>query len=449
MAHITELIPHQKQIHQLAIPMVISSISVPLLGIVDTAILGHLASPVYLAAVNIGVMAINMLMWGLGFLRMSTTGLVAQSHGVDEAAATHHVFRAMALAGLLGGLLVATQQLVIPALLWLLADGGEAAVLADVYLGIRIWSAPAQLLLFVMYGYFLATKQTRKVLYLTLVNQVGNMVLDYVLVIHWGWHVDGVAWGSVVSEYLALLLGAYWLVRDLRSRPIQSPATSWLDLSQFRSLLQLNRDVFIRTLCLMAVFAFITKQSAKQGELVLAVNAVLLNFFYFTSYALDGYAHAIEAISGHFYGQKKWHALQTATRSVFIIAIIVALLLAAIFTVFGTQIIHALTHLESVRNGSQTYLWWVSLLPLVACFSFVYDGLCVGLTAGQVMRNSMLFATLCVFLPCWYLARWLLGDAVDTNHVLWGSFWVFFVARSLAIHRSVKQQWPGLSKQQA
>ncbi len=422
--------------------MVISSISVPLLGIVDTAILGHLDSPRYLAAINVGVMAINMLLWGFGFLRMSTTGLVAQSFGGDQTETGNHLLRALATALTLGMVLVVLQGWVIPALLWLLAEGGDAAELASTYLSIRIWSTPAQLLLFVMYGYFLAINQTHKVLLLTLVNQIGNMALDYILVVHWSMDVDGVAWGSVVSEYAALLLGLYWLTGQLKVALIsQSVSNRWFNIDKLKSLFQLNRDVFIRTLCLMAVFGFITKQSAKQGELILAVNAVLLNFFYFASYALDGYAHAIEAISGQYYGQKNWVALKSSTRSVFIIAFTVAAILALVFILFDSQIVSALTDLDAIKEGTQTYLLWVSCLPLVACFSFVYDGLCVGLTAGKVMRNSMLVATLFVFLPFWYLSQWLFGQSIDTNHLLWAAFWAFFIARSVSIHLSFKHKW--------
>lgn len=415
--------------------MMAASVSVPLLGVVDTAILGHLDSPEYLAAVNIGVTAMNMLIWGFGFLRMSTVGLVAQAAGRGDSRLTaHHLARALTVALALGVLVVLSQFLWLPGLLWLLSDGGTSEALARDYLVIRLWSVPFHLLLFVINGYFLAVDRARLVMYLMLISQVGNMLLDYLLVMVFHLDVRGVAWGSLISQAVAALVGIGWLLnKDYLTSELWRSRRQWWQKSQLRALFSLNGDVFIRTLCLMAVFALMTRFSAEQGALILATNAVLLNFFYLTSYALDGYAHAIESISGRLYGQRDWQSLNLAVASVFKISAGVAVVMSVLFIISGQSVVSILTDLSTVRATASEYLWWVYILPVAAMLGFVYDGLCVGITASKIMRNAMLVATLLVFLPAWYISG-LWFEQVADNHRLWASFILFFIFRGVMMH---------------
>lgn len=435
------MIPYFKQIHRIALPMMAASVSVPLLGVVDTAILGHLDSSDYLAAVNIGVTAINMLIWGFGFLRMSTVGLVAQAAGSgDHDLTAEHMARALGVAAILGVVVVLSQFLWLPALLWLLADGGHSEELARQYLEIRLWAVPFHLLLFVVNGYFLAVDRARLVLWLTLISQVGNMLLDYLLVMVFHLDVRGVAWGSLISQAIAAAFGMRWLVtKGHLNGELWRQRSHWWQRSHLKSLFNLNSDVFIRTVCLMAVFALMTRFSAEQGTLILAVNAVLLNFFYITSYALDGYAHAIESISGRLYGQRDWSALRAAVTSVFKVSALVAILMSLVFVVSGQTVVALLTDLEPVRNQAEIFLIWVYLLPLAAMLGFIYDGLCVGITASKIMRNAMLIATCLAFIPGWYLSAMLFPE-VDNNHRLWAVFTLFFIVRGLMMHFMVRNQ---------
>lgn len=434
--------PYFKQIHRIALPMMAASVSVPLLGVVDTAILGHLDSSVYLAAVNIGATAMNMLIWGFGFLRMSTVGLVAQAAGRgDWGVSAAHLARALSVAILLGLFVVFSQFLWLPALLWLLADGGESEVLARHYLEIRIWSVPFHLLLFVVNGYFLAVDRARLVLWLTLISQVGNMLLDYLLVMVFHLDVRGVAWGSLISQGIAAAFGISWLISQGHINfELWRQRRQWWQRNHLTSLFNLNSDVFIRTLCLMTVFALMTRFSAEQGALILAVNAVLLNFFYVTSYALDGYAHAIESISGRLYGQRDWSALNTAVTSVFNVSAVVALFMSVLFVLTGQSLVALLTDIDAVRNNTGPYLMWVYLLPVAAMLGFIYDGLCVGMTASKIMRNAMLVATLATFIPFWYISGFLF-PGLDTNHRLWGAFTLFFIVRGLMMHFMVRNKF--------
>ncbi len=413
--------------------MMAASISVPLLGIVDTAILGHLESPDYLAAVNIGSSAMNLLIWGFGFLRMSTVGLVAQAEGAkDEILRSHHLIRALTVALVLGMIVVTTQLLWLPWLLTLLAGGGSSEMLAREYLDIRLWSVPFHLLLFVINGYFLALGRVSQVLYLTLIGQVCNMLLDYLLVMVYHLDVRGVAWGSLLSQCLAATIGIYWLLKGRHLNITQwLNVAHWWQRAHLWSLFHLNKNVFIRTLCLMTVFALMTRFSAQQGTLMLAVNALLLNFFYLTSYALDGYAHAIESISGRLFGQQDWSALKKATASVIKISWLVAVAISLLYWLTGKYIVNLLTDLPEVRHGAYDYLFWSYILPIIAMLGFVYDGLCVGITASKIMRDAMLIATFAVFLPAWYGSGWLFTQVSYENHRLWAAFTLFFLARGL------------------
>ncbi|MBL4773215.1 MAG: MATE family efflux transporter [Alcanivoracaceae bacterium] len=307
-----------KNIFSIALPMILSAISIPMLGIVDTAILGHLDSSVYLAAINIGTTIFNILFWGFGFLKMSTTGLIAQSHGKkDQDKINQQLTQALVIALLIALILLVFQHWVGVFAISITAEGGQVAQMAQQYFHIRILSAPATLLIYVFFGYFLAIQQARKVLFIMLVNQVGNMLLDYIFVMKYNWGIAGVAYGSIISEYAALLLGLYYLFSTKYTLPSFVQLKVWLSPSdEMKSFFVLNRDIFIRTLCLMSVFAMMTKGSARLGELTLAANAVLLNLFYLMSYGLDGFAHAIESLCGEAYGSRDKKAIKQILKHV-------------------------------------------------------------------------------------------------------------------------------------
>lgn len=417
--------------------MVLSAISLPLLGIVDTAILGHLNSEIYLASVNIGSTALNMLLWGLGFLRMSTTGLVAQSHGAEnQTLSANHMARALFLASLLGLLLVALQPVLIPLQLYLLSNGGDVALLASDYMQIRYYSLPFSLLLFVLNGYFLATNQAAKVLKLMLLSQISNIILDATFVMVFHWDVKGVALGSLISEILASALGCLWLYQSkllnwAHFKKLWQPKNSPQKDHSWLNFFKLNSDIFIRTACLITVFTYMTKQSAIQGDLILASNAVLMSFFYLTAYGLDGYAHAVESICGRHLGNKNHKQLAESFYASMVFAGLMSLVLSLIFIFFGSPIIQSLTHLEDVQKTTDSYLPWLVILPAISFSAFVYDGLCIGTTQSKAMRNAMLLSVFIGFLPCWYLLSYFFPNHM--NHMLWLSFALFFVLRGLGM----------------
>ncbi len=429
-----------KKIFRIAIPMILSAISIPMLGIVDTAILGHLDSPKYLAAINIGATIFNVLFWGFGFLKMSTTGLIAQSLGEkNQSKINLQLTQSILIAIIIALILLILQKWLGYYSINFASSQGIIADMAHQYFSIRIFSAPATLLIYVFVGYFLAIQKSKVVLWIMLVNQVGNMVLDYLFVMRFNYGIAGVAYGSLISEYLALMVGCYYLIKSKYRLPKLQQLKDWLSKTdEISHFFRLNRDIFIRTLCLMAVFALMTKGSARLGELSLAGNAVLLNFFYLMSYGLDGFAHAVESLCGEYYGARDKNKFKAIIRSVFIISFAVAALFSLLYLFFSSHLINLLTSIDSVQLYAYKYTIWLVLIPLIAMPSFVYDGVFVATTNAKIMRNSMVIATIFCYIPLWYLLRKF------DNHGLWMAFVGFFIVRSTTIHvyyRKWIKQW--------
>ena len=429
MSHISQ-IQMYKNIFKIAIPMILSAISIPMLGIIDTIILGHLDSLIYLAAINIGATIFNVLFWGFGFLKMSTTGLIAQSYGQqDRYKINKQLTQAIVIALAISFILIVSQKWIGIYAIKITSQGGQVAQMALEYFHIRIFSAPATLFIYILMGYFLAIQQTNKVLMIMLVNQVGNMLLDYVFVIHFHWGIAGVAYGSVISEYAAVCLGLIFLIKSGYRMPSLAKLSQWLAFNtELKVFFILNRDIFIRTLCLMAVFVLITKGSARLGDLSLAGNAVLLNFFYLMSYALDGFAHAVESLCGQAYGARNKKLFQQILRQVFTLSFVIALFSSFIYSIWGDNIVSLLTSIEEVKEYASQYIIWLVIIPIVAMPSFIYDGLFIATTEAKIMRNSMLIATLFCFIPLWFLLRFY------ENHGIWLAFLSFFIVRSTVIH---------------
>lgn len=410
-----------REIRGIALPMIASNVSVPLIGIVDTAVLGHLSSPDYLAAVAIGASLFSIIGWGFGFLRMGTTGMVAQAFGADDVPSQVDVLYRSAVLAL--GIAV-LLQIGSP---WLIAGGlavmeGSEAVetLADQYLTIRILGVPATLLTSVIVGWCLGRGDARAALIITIVANLTNVALNLLFVLGLGMNVKGVALASVLGETLGVVVGLGLVRRHglLSSLP-KGLFSHW---NRYRRLLAINRDIFLRTLCLIFAFTFVTWWGSRLGKSVLAANAVLLNFFYFMSYALDGFAHAAEALVGRALGRGREERFRRMVRATGLWSAGVALAFTLVYLLFGTSIIHGLTDIDSVRKTAEIYLPWLVATPVLAFAAFWLDGVFIGATWGTAMRNTMLAATL-VYVATWWLARPL------GNHGLWLAFCTFMAAR--------------------
>lgn len=409
--------------------MIISNISVPLVGIVDTAVMGHLDAPFYLGAVGVGAMIFNVLFMGLNFLRMGTTGVTAQAFGagyLEQVRAT--LLQALLLAWVLAATLLLTQGGLAQVALWVVAPSdplvGQHALL---YFDVRIWASPLVLSNYVLLGWFIAVQRARAALILMLAINLTNVALDLLFVVGLGMLVDGVALASVLAELTGVVTGVLLASRHLKRIGGEWQRQQIFNTASIRRLLNLNGNIFVRSLALMFSFAFLTTMSARMGPLILAANTVLLQFQNLSAYLLDGFAHAAEAMVGRAVGEADRDGLQRAVKLCLWWSLGVALPGCAIFYFAGNAIIALLTDLPAVRETAGEYLIWLVISPLVSVWSFLYDGVYIGATRAREMRNTMVFSSL-AFITAWWALRGF------GNHGLWMAFTCFMAARGLSQH---------------
>ena len=417
-----------RRVWRLAWPMVISNLSVPLLGAVDTAVIGHLPEPHFLGAVAVGALIFNTLYFGCNFLRMGTTGLTAQAYGArDFDAARATLARALLIALVLAAALLALQG-PIGWLAFYLVEPSEAVAGEGMrYFFIRIWGAPAALANIALVGWFIGMQNTRAALALLLTVNGINIVLDLVLVLVYELGVPGVAWATVAADYAGLILGAAVTARLANRHGGRWRPRHVLDAAAMRRFLGINRDIFLRTLFVITAFALFTTLSARQGDVVLAANAVLLNFVVFFNFAYDGFAFAAEALTGRALGARRRADLARAIRACLLWCLALALLTLAVYGVAGAPIVRALTDIDDVRTVAYDYLPWLIALPLVAVWGIFFDGVFTGVTRTADMRNTMMLAFV-VFVPC----AWLLREPMG-NHGLWLAMTLLYAVRGIGL----------------
>jgi len=413
------------QVWLLAFPIILANITIPLLGAVDTAVMGHMETAAYLGAVAIGALIFDYIYWGFSFLRLSTTGLAAQALGRNDVNEARAVLGRAGLIALMGALaLWVAQPFIFGLARHLIEASRDVEIFAQTYFEIRIWSAPAALLNYALMGWLLAHKNTKAVFIQQIFINVLNVGLDLWFVWGLGLDVDGVAYATVIAQYGGLICGLWFVRRHF--------VGAWclndiLNKSALKSMMSMNADLFVRTVCLLSAFAWFTAQGAKLGDVVLAANAVLLQFQQFTAYALDGFAHAVEILSAHACGKKDKAEFKSVVKRSTFLAGVTALGFALIYFVLGEQIIALFTDIESLKDYAESYLWWVIVLPLISVWSFQLDGIYFGLTQTRVLRNMMVLS-LIIYLP---LSLW--GLEAMGNHGLWAAFTFFMGLRAITL----------------
>ena len=412
----------------LAGPIMISNVSVPLLGAVDTAVMGRLPGPHYLGAVAVGALVFSFVYAGLNFLRMGTTGLTAQSYGAqDPDQLRAWLARAGILAIGLGVALIALQVPVIAGALVVIAPSDQVAPLTESYFLIRIWSAPATLMNFAILGWFFGVQNARAALVTQVAMNGVNIILDLWFVIVLGWGVEGVAWATLISEVSASVLGCYLVARILRTIGGRWNIRRAINRDRIRRMLRVNGDIFVRSLCLQVSFVAFTAVAARMGDLVLAANAVLLNFVMLASYALDGFANAVEALTGEAVGARNRVEFRAAVVATGRWALIFAAGFTTIFLAFGGVFIDILSAVPEVRIAAREYLVWAALVPAVGVWSFQLDGIYIGSPRTVDMRNGMIIS-MAVFA---IFAAALVP--IYANHGLWLAFWIFMATRAATL----------------
>lgn len=425
-----------KSVFLLAFPMVISNITVPLLGLVDAAVIGHLDKAWYLGGVALGGSMITLLYWLLGFLRMATTGVAAQAWGAKDKQRLAKVFvQGALLASLLGVGLILIHPFISELALSLTKASAEVKQYAALYFSIRIWSAPATLLNLVIMGWLLGTQDAKKPMLLIILINLVNIGLDLLFVLGFDWKVQGAALASVLADYLGLLVGLFYVSALWRTQ--QLPSFSLLAKNAFdeiHALLSLNRDIFLRSLCLQASFIFMAFQGANLGDEVVAANAVLMNFLMLISFAMDGFAYAMEAMVGKAIGAKKRAELFASLLVTTFWSLIIALIMSFIFGFYGKNIIDFMTNLSAVREQAYGIIPWLSALPLIAVWCFLLDGIFVGATMAKEMRNTMFLALIGFFLV-WFIFQSL------GNLALWLAMLSLMALRGLLLGTVFVQKW--------
>jgi MATE family multidrug resistance protein len=409
--------------------MIISSVTVPLLGMVDTAVMGHLPESYYLGAVAAGATIFSVLFMGLNFLRMGTTGVTAQGYGAGDNAVVREVLgQSLFTAMLLSTLMIALQQPIIDLAIKLLSPSFEVGVYTRQYFLIRIWSAPASLGNFVLIGWLLGMQNARGPLAIMLIINLTNIALDLVLVLVVGMTVNGVALATLVAELAGFATGVIYVRAELAGHPGSWAQTRLLEPARYKRLLNINANLLLRTMSLMFVFAFITAQGARMGDVILAVNALLMNFQLFLSYALDGIAYSAEALVGKATGSGDRRGMLLAVKRTLQWSLLFSGLFCLAYLLTGEYVIDLLTNIDSIRLAARDYLPWLIIAPLISVWSFLYDGVFVGATRSREMMLVMAGSMLIIFLPTWLLSRPL------GNHGLWLAFTMFMAGRGVGMH---------------
>ena len=410
----------------LAWPLILANISVPLLGIIDTAILGHLDQPGYLAAVAIGASLTAIILSGANFLRMGTTALAARARSKGNALERHQLFKAcLYLAIILGIIVIITSPTISHHILTLFISGNETDLLPLIqeYIQVRLLSAPATFVNFIIVGWAIAEQKTKIALISLTTTAFGNIFLDILLIQILNYNSLGAAIASVLAEYFSLLITCKLFKRQLPDLFDQS-FLSLPSREKIQELLLLNSDLFLRSTSLLFCLAWFNKQSAVLGVDTVAANAILLQIIALQSYALDGFANATEALVGK-YSQKK--QLQRIIRESLIFSFVAAAAICLMLSVSKPFILSLFTHQANIKAIADEMLWLVLLLPLISVFSYWMDGVAIGLSATRAMRNSILVSVFLIFIPACYLLKGF------DNLGLWLSFYAFILARNLTL----------------
>lgn len=415
-----------KRILGLAVPSIISNITVPLLGLVDVSIVGHLGSATYIGAIAVGGMLFSMIYWIFGFLRMGTSGLTAQAYGRRDLVEVILLFvRSLGIAFGLALLLIMLQYPILKVAFTLIDATPAIKELASLYFRICIWGAPAVLGLYSFAGWFVGMQNSRFPMYIAITQNIVNIAASLFFVFVWNRGVAGVAMGTLVAQYAGLLMASllwYGYYRRLWQKLNWKMLT---DYEAMRSFFILNRDIFFRTLCLVAVTTYFTSRGAEQGDIILAVNTLMMQLFTLYSYIMDGFAYAGEALTGRYVGAHNQADLRRMIRTLFAWGVGLALAFTLLYGIGGSSFLGLLTNEQEVLNASSDYFYWVLAIPLAGMAAFLWDGIYIGATASRQMLYSMLVASVSFFI----LQR--IFQQQMGNHALWMAFIAYLFLRGL------------------
>lgn len=417
-----------KEILKLAIPNVLANLSIPMLSLVDVALMGHLNSETYILSIGFGVMIFNFIYWAFGFLRMGITGMTAQEVGRGNSTEAYRLlFRGLLIAFLGALMLFVVKDLLLQLSLYLIDSNEDVNQQITTYFNIRIYAAPATLGLYAFIGWFLGKQNSAIAMVVTIAVNVFNAFISYYLVTTLKLETAGVAYGTLMAQYLGFVLAAILFVIYYRSNLTKESFKSILELTAIKKFVGVNSDILIRTLCLIFALSFFKIMSAKEDDLIGAANILLLEFVTIAAYGIDGFAFAAESISGKYFGAKDKVNFKKAVRYCFYWGFGLSFVYSLVYLLFGKHILEVLTNQTEIIDLALKYVGWLVIFPIFSALPFVWDGIYIGLTSSKAMRNTMLFATFLIFLPSYYLFAYFFG-----NNGLWLAMILFMLARGIS-----------------
>ena len=416
--------PIDRQILQIALPSIVSNITVPLLGLIDVAIVGHLGAPAYIGAIAVGGMLFNIIYWIFGFLRMGTSGMTSQAYGKrDFPEIVRLLIRSVGIGLAVALCLILLQVPIRQAAFLIIHPTEEVREMATLYFHICIWGVPAMLGLYGLSGWYIGMQNSRIPMYIAITQNIVNIIASLSLVYFFNMKVEGVALGTLIAQYAGFFMGLIlWMNRygKLKKHIV------WKGVLQKEAMVrffQVNRDIFLRTLCLVAVTLFFTSAGASQGEIILAVNTLLMQLFTLFSYVMDGFAYAGEALSGRYIGARNREAFTNTARHLFMWGGWMAILFTLVYALGGNAFLGLLTDDRNVITAADTYFYWALAIPVAGIAAFIWDGIFIGATATRGMLASMAAAAVCFF-AAYYGFRPDLG-----NPALWLAFLIYLSIR--------------------
>lgn len=415
-----------RKILALALPNIISNITVPLLGLVDIAIVGHLGDDSLIGGIAIGTAVFNFIYWNFAFLRMGASGCTAQAYGARNFTEIASVFVRALILALAAALLLVVFQRPIGHAVFLLMDGTPRTMsYAADYFYARIWAAPATISMFAFHGWYIGMQNSRFPMYISIGVNVVNLIFCLWFALGLGWGIVGVAWGTVVAQYSGLVLsivlwGVYYrrFLRYIRIREC-------LKLDALLAFFKINRDIFLRTACIVVVYTFFTSASSGMGDTMLAVNTLLMQLFTLFSYLMDGFAYAGESLAGRYTGAHNVQALNRCVRLLLVWGGVVAVLYTGVYAFGWRTVLSLFTESPAILSEADGYVGWLIAIPLVAFIPFTIDGILIGATRTAVMRDSVFLST-ALFFAVYYGFRSVIG-----NNALWAAFLLFLIARGI------------------
>ena len=413
-----------KEILQIAIPSIISNITVPLLGLVDVTITGHLGNVTYIGAIAVGGMLFNMIYWIFGFLRMGTGGMTSQAYGSrNDNECRNILLRSLGISVLLATILIMLQTLIVSIAFLFIDTSTEVKTYASEYFHICIWGAPAVLGLYSFTGWFLGMQNSRYPMYIAITQNVINIAASLFFVKEMGMKIEGVAYGTLIAQYAGLMMAIILGLKYTKRYTWNISAVHIFNRKSMSVFFKVNRDIFFRTLCIVAVTVFFTSSGATYGDTTLAVNTLLMQMFTIFSYIMDGFAYAGEALVGKHVGSRDNRLLRLTVKHLMYWGTGVAVFFTLLYIIGGKGFLQLLTDDINVINNSSQYYYWVLAIPFAGFMAFILDGICIGATATGIMLRSIFVASIAFF------STYYISDSTMGNHSLWMAFIVYLFVR--------------------